>query len=64
MIDFVGASPFCRIAICVAMETMHLHIARLIFIMRTKRLCIHGVLKNNLPPIKTCPGVGEQGRSY
>ena len=45
MIDFVGTSPFLRIALCVAIETMHLHIARLSFFLEDKKimhsLCIN-----------------------
>ena len=37
---------------------MHLHIARIRFFFRIKKLCIHRVLMNNLPPMKNCPGVG------
>ena len=34
------------------METRHLYIARIRFFLRTKKLCIHMVLMNNLPPMK------------
>ena len=64
MIDLVGTPPFLRIALWVAMETMHLHIARISFFFRTKRFCIRGVPMNTLPPMKNCSGVGTQGMSY
>ena len=34
MYDFVVTSPFLRIALLVAMETMHLHIAGISFFLR------------------------------
>ena len=34
------------------------------FFLEDKKCCIHGVLMNNLPPMKNCPVVGERGRSY
>ena len=61
MIGFVGTNPFLRITFWVAMETMHLHIARMFFL-TAKAFCIHEVPMNNLASIKM--SLGEvQGRS-
>ena len=60
MIDFVGTPPFLRMALRVAMVTMHLHIARTGLFLGTF-FSIQGVPGNNLAPMKDCPGV--QGRS-
>ena len=54
MIDFVGIPPFLRIALPVAMETMHFHIAQFIF--RTTLFRIKGLPINNLAPMRNCPG--------
>ena len=61
MIDFVGTTPFLRMALRVAMVTMHFHKAQLGFFLGTSFFCIQGVLGNNLAPMKDFPGV--QGRS-
>ena len=61
MNDFVVIPPFLRIALWVAMETMHLHIAGLSFFLEVKLFCIQWVPKNKFAPIKYCHGV--QGRS-
>ena len=60
MIDFVGTPPFLRMALRVAMVTMHFHIARTGLFLGTF-FSIQGVPGNNLAPMKDCPGV--QGRS-
>ena len=57
MNDFVVTPPFLRIALCVAMETMHLHIAGISFFLRLNIFCIQRVPKNKLAPMKNCPGV-------
>ena len=53
MIDLVGIPPFLRIALRVAMATMHFHIAQTGFynniIYRIK-----GVPGNNLAPMRNC----------
>ena len=56
MIDFIGTSSFLRIALWVAMATMHFHIAQTgLFFEHFYR--IHGIPGNNLAPMKNCPGV-------
>ena len=55
MNDYLVTPPFLRIALCVAMETMHLHIAGISFFLRLNCFCIQRVLKNKLAPIKKCP---------
>ena len=54
MIDLIGIPSFLRIALLVAMETMHLHIAQFIF--RTTLFRIKGLPINNLSPMRNCPG--------
>ena len=60
MIDFVGTPPFLRMALRVAMVTMHFHIARTGLFLGTF-FSIQGVTGKNLAPMKDCPGL--QGRS-
>ena len=57
MSDFVGTSPFLKIALRVAIETMHFHIGGMIFL---GIFFSHSVRLNNLVPMTICPGV--QGR--
>ena len=57
MNDFVVTPPFLRIALWVAMETMHLHIAAISFFLEVKLFCIQRVKQNKLAPMKNCPGV-------
>ena len=59
MIDFVGKPPFLRIALRVAMVTMHFHTPNR-FIFEEHLFSIQGVPGKNLEPMKGCPGV--QGR--
>ena len=61
MIDFVGTPPFLRMALRVAIVTMHFHIARTCLFFRNIFFSIQGVPGNNLAPMKDCLGV--QGRS-
>ena len=59
MIDFVGTPPFLRMALRVAMVTMHFHKARTgLFLWN---ISIQRVPGNNLAPMKDCSGV--QGMS-
>ena len=44
--------PYSRIALTVAMETMHFFIVQLSLSLRTKILCISGVPMNDLAPMK------------
>ena len=62
MVNFLYTPPCSRIALTVAMETMHFFIVQLSLSLRTKILCISGVPMNDLAPMKNCPG-GVQGRS-
>ena len=56
MANFV-CTPLCsRIALTVAMETMHFFIVQLSLSLRTKILCISGVPMNDLAPMKNCHG--------
>ena len=58
MVNYV-CIPICsRIALTVAMETMHFFIVQLSLSLRTKILCISGVPINDLAPMKNCPGGG------
>ena len=59
MVVFVVAPPFTRIALWVAMETMHLDIARISFFLETNFWGMSGVPMNNPTPMKTCPGVAR-----
>ena len=56
MNDFVVTPPFLRIALWVAMETMHLHIAGISFFLRLNFFAFR-VPKNKLAPMNHCPGV-------
>ena len=56
---FVGTPPFRRIALLVAMETMHLDIARISFFIGTNFWGMTGVPINNSIPMETCPGVAR-----
>ena len=58
MLGFVGIPPFLRIALRLAMATVHLHIAQTDLFFRHIFLCINGVQGSNLAPMKNCP-VGE-----
>ena len=58
MAVFVGIPPFRRIALLVALETMHLH-ARISFLMGTIFWGMPRVRTNNLTPMDTCPGVAR-----
>ena len=53
--------PMLIIKLTVAMETMHFFIVQLSLSLRINIICISGVPKNHLTPMKNCPGV--QGRS-
>ena len=59
MVVFVGAPPFMRIVLWVAMETMHLDIARISFFLGTKFWSMTGVPMSNSTPMETCPGVAR-----
>ena len=59
MVVFVGTPPFKSIALWVAIETMHLDIARISFFLGTTFWGMTGVPMNNSTPMKTCPGVGR-----
>ena len=54
MIDFVDTIPFLRIALQVAMATMHFHIAQTGLFMQNF-FHIQGVTGNNLAPNQNCP---------
>ena len=56
MTDFVGTPPFLRIALWVAMVTMHFHIAQTCFIFRNIFCALRGP-GNNLSPTRNCPMV-------
>ena len=58
---FVGTSPFRRIALRVAMETMQLNIARITYFLGVIFGGMPGVQMNKLTPIKLV--LGYQGRS-
>ena len=59
MVVFVGTPPFRRIVLWVAMETMHLDIARISFFLRTNFWGMNVVPMNNSTPMETCPGVAR-----
>ena len=61
MIDFVDTPPFLRMALRVAMVTMHFHKARTGLFFNGTFFSIQGVPGNNLAPMKDCSGV--QGMS-
>ena len=52
MIDFVGMPPFLRIALRVAMVTMHFHIAQTNLFFRNIFFHIQDVPGNDLAPMK------------
>ena len=58
MVNFLCTPPCSRIALTVAMGTMHFFIVQLSLSLRTKNLCISGVPMNDLAPMKNCPGGG------
>ena len=61
MANFV-CTPLCsRIALTIAMETMHFFIVQLSLSLRPKILCISGVPMNDLASMKNCPGRGGGG---
>ena len=59
MVVFVGTPPFRRIALWVAMETMHLDIARIKKKSGENFWGMTGFPMNNPTPIETCPGVAR-----
>ena len=59
VVFFVRTPQFRRIALWVAMETMHLNIARISFVMKTIFGGKSGVPMNNLTPMKTYSGVAR-----
>ena len=58
MVNFLCTPSCLRIALTVAMETMHFFIVQLSLSLMTKILCISGVPMNDLAPMKNCPGGG------
>ena len=64
MIEFVCTAPTSvRIAILVAMVTMHFDIAQMSLFLRTFLFRILGVQGNNLASMKNCLGV-QDGSNY
>ena len=59
MVDFEGTSPFRIKALWVAMETMHIDIARIKKILGTNFWGMTWVPMNNSTPMETCPGVAR-----
>ena len=59
MVVFVGTSPFRKIVLQVAMENMHLDIARVSFFLGTNFWGMTGVPMNNSRSMETCPGVAR-----
>ena len=59
MVVFVGTPPFTRIALWVAMETMHLDIARISFFLGDKFLGHVWGSNEQSKPMETCPGVAR-----
>ena len=60
MVVFVGILPFRRIALLVAMETMHLNATISFF----TGIIFWGMPRVRMTPMETCPGVARlQGRS-
>ena len=59
MVVFVCTPPFSRLALWVAMETMHLDIARISFFLGTNFWVMTGVPMNNPTPMETCTGVAR-----
>ena len=62
MIDFVSTHPFLRIALQVAMVTMHFHIAQTVLFLGEHLFRILSIPWNNFAPMKNCP-VGCKGMS-
>ena len=64
MVNFVcTCTPLCsRIALTVAMETMHFFIVQLSLSLRTKNLCISEGPTNDLAPMKNCLGGCKVGQ--
>ena len=60
MVVFVGTPPFWRIALWVAMKTMHLDIAKISFFLGTNFLGMTRVPMNNSTPMESCPEVARQ----
>ena len=56
MIDFIGISQLLRIALQVAIATMHFHIVQTGLCFRNIVFCFKGVPGNNLAPIRYSPG--------
>ena len=54
MIDFEGTPPFLRIALRVAMATMHYHIVQTGLFLGALFLHTLGILRNNLAPMRNC----------
>ena len=59
MVVCLGTTPFRRIALWVAMETMHLDMARIKQILGTNFWGMTGVPMNIPTSMKTCPGVAR-----
>ena len=59
MVVSVGQHPFWRIALCVALETMHLDIARISFFLGTNFWGMTGVPMNNSTPMEISPGLAR-----
>ena len=55
MSTFVGTSPFFRMALCVALVTMHFHIAQIGLFLRAIFFPHLGVSQNNLTHNKSFP---------
>ena len=56
MIDIVGIPQFLRIALPIAMETMHFHIGQTNLFFRTTLFRIKGLPINNLATMRNCYG--------
>ena len=56
MNDFVVILPCLRIALLVAIETMHLHIAGISFFLKLNFFAFSGSQQNKLAPIKNVLG--------
>ena len=59
MVVFVSTPPFRRISLWVAIETMHLDLARISFFLGTNLWGMTGVPMNNPTPMETCPVVAR-----
>ena len=62
MVNFLCTPPCSRIALTVAMETMHFFHSAIEFIFEDKFFCISGVQMNDLAPMKNCPGGCKVGQ--